>query len=135
MRRVATMTLLLLLASCAPFRAVCLLPSQRPMTVTELFFGRDIAGRGPLTDEEWSDFAGRYITPEFPEGFTVTDGEGDWRNPGTGITIRERTKILIVAAPPSPDLASRISTVREAYSRLYHQTSVGVLTYEACGAF
>jgi hypothetical protein len=124
-----------LLCGCATDRASCPLDSQRPMTVAELFFGRDIPGRGALTDQEWSKFAAQFITPEFPQGFTVTDGEGEWRDPATAATTQERAKIVIVAALPAPDLVSRISIIRNAYSRLYRQTSVGTLTYNACGAF
>jgi len=105
------------------------------MIVAELFFGRDISGREPLTDREWSDFVASVIAGEFPKGFTVTDGDGEWRDPTTGTVIRERTKIFVVAAPRSPDLAVRISRVRDAYIHLYRQTSVGVVTYDACGAF
>ena len=105
------------------------------MTVVELFFGRDIPGRGPLTDSEWAAFAASVIAKEFPDGFTVTDGDGEWRDPATQSVTHERTKILTVALPPSPDLASRVSRVRDAYRRLHRQTSVGVLSYDACGQF
>ncbi|HEX3432146.1 MAG TPA: DUF3574 domain-containing protein [Rhizomicrobium sp.] len=126
---------LLTLTGCAPAASRCLVDSQAPMTVVELFFGRDIPGRAPLSDGEWSDFASTVVAKEFPEGFTVTDGEGEWRDPATHAVIREHTKILIVAAPRSADLAFRISRIRHAYSVAYQQTSVGVLTYDACGEF
>jgi len=105
------------------------------MTVVELFFGRDIPGRAPLTDGEWSQFTTSVIAREFPDGFTVTDGDGEWRAPSSQSVTSERTKILIVSEAKSSDLASRVSRVREAYARAYRQASVGVLTYDACGEF
>lgn len=135
MTRFAVVLLVLALLGCASERESCLLDSQQPMTVLELFFGRDIPGREPLTDREWSEFAASVVAKEFPDGFTVTDGDGEWRDPATKTITRERTKILTVAAPRSPDLASRISRIREAYGHMYRQTSVGVLTYDACGQF
>ena len=105
------------------------------MSVTELFFGRNVPGREPLTDREWSDFAATVIAKEFPDGFTTADGEGSWRDPTTQVSARERTKILLVAAAPTADLSARITRVRDAYSRLYRQTSVGIMTYDACGQF
>lgn len=105
------------------------------MTLVELFFGRDIPGREPLTEREWSDFAASVIAKEFPDGFTVTEGDGEWRDPATQRVTHERSKILIVAAPKSSDLASRVVRVRDTYRRMYRQTSVGVLTYDACGEF
>jgi hypothetical protein len=105
------------------------------MLVAELFFGRDILGRGPLTEAEWSDFATRSITPNFPDGFTVMDGEGQWRNPATGKISREPSRILLVATPRSPDLAARLGRVIDAYKSRFHQQSVGVITRDSCAAF
>ena len=77
------------LAACStaaepPQSYMCLLPAEKRMLVAELFFGRDIAGRAPLSEAEWRDFAAEIITPNFPDGFTVFDAEGQWRNPATG---------------------------------------------------
>lgn len=135
MTRFAAVLMLLAISGCAPNQGRCLLGSQQPMTVVELFFGRDIPGREPLTDREWTDFAATVLSQEFPDGFTVTDGDGEWRDPATQAITRERTKIVTVATPRSTDPATRVSRVRDAYSRMYRQASVGVLTYDACGQF
>jgi hypothetical protein len=66
----------------------CLLPSEQRMLVAELFFGRGISGREPLTDAEWAEFAARTVTPNFPEGFTVFDGEGQWRDTRTDHIVK-----------------------------------------------
>lgn len=135
MTRFAALFLAVALSGCAWNRSTCPLDSQRSMTMVEFFFGRDIPGRAPLTDREWSDFAASVVSREFPDGFTVTDGDGEWRDPSTQAVTRERTKILTAALANSSDLASRVLRVRESYARQYRQTSVGVLTYNACGAF
>ncbi|MGE5270477.1 MAG: DUF3574 domain-containing protein [Thiohalocapsa sp.] len=105
------------------------------MLVAELFFGRSIAGRENLTDAEWSAFAAEIVTPNFPTGFTVFDGDGQWRNPLSGEIARERTKILLIAAPRTPDLAARLSRVIEAYKARFRQQSVGIITRDACADF
>ena len=105
------------------------------MLVAELFFGRGIKGRKPLSDAEWAEFAAQTITPNVPEGFTVFDGEGQWRNPQTGLIARDRTKVLLVAAKREPDLTQRLSAVIEAYKAQFHQQSVGVITRDVCAAF
>ena len=51
------------------------------MLVAELFFGRGVKGRAPVSDAEWAEFAAQTVTPNFPGGFTVFDGEGQWRKP------------------------------------------------------
>jgi len=115
--------------------AQCPLPGQDRYASAELFFGRDIPGRGPLTDSEWDDFAARVITPQFPDGFTVLDGDGQWFDQASGRLVHEKSKILLVAADPDSDLKTRIGSVIAAYRAQFHQQSVGVLTSEACGAF
>lgn len=105
------------------------------MLVAELFFGRDIAGRTPLSEAEWRAFAAEFVTPNFPDGFTAFDAEGQWRNPETGAVSSEPTKVLLVAAPRSSDLAPRLSSVIEAYKARFRQQSVGILTRDSCAAF
>jgi hypothetical protein len=105
------------------------------MLVAELFFARGIKGREPLSDVEWAEFAAQIITANFPDGFTVFDGEGQWRNPQTGRIAGSGTRILLVAAQRTPDLAQRLSAVIEAYKARFGQQSVGVITRDSCAAF
>jgi hypothetical protein len=112
-----------------------MLSEEQRMLVAELFFGRGIKGREPLTDAEWGEFAAQTITPNFPDGFTLFDGEGQWRNPQTGRITGGRTKILLVAAKREPDFARRLSAVIDAYKTKFHQQSVGLITRDSCAAF
>ena len=105
------------------------------MLVAELFFGRNIPGRAPVSEAEWADFVARVITPNFPDGFTVLDGAGQWRDPQSGVIAREPPKILLAAAYPRPDLKDRVAATIEAYRARYPQKSVGLLTRWECGAF
>jgi hypothetical protein len=114
---------------------VCLLPAEQRMLVAELFFGRGMKGRAPVTDGEWAEFAAQTVTPNFPDGFTAFDGDGQWRNPQTGQVVGARTKILIVAAKRTPDLAQRLSAVIDAYKQRFRQQSVGIITRDSCAAF
>jgi hypothetical protein len=113
----------------------CPLPHESQMVVTQLFFGRDIPGRAPLTDAEWSAFASDSIAPNFPDGFTVSDGEGQWLDPKTHKVVHEESKIVVIAARPERDLSHRLETVMDAYRTQFHQESVGVLTTTECGSF
>ena len=105
------------------------------MLVAELFFGRNIRGRQPLTEAEWAEFAAQIITPSFPAGFTVSDGYGQWQNPTTHEIGREPTKILVIAAPRAPDLAQRLSAIIDAYKARFRQQSVGLITRDSCASF
>ena len=105
------------------------------MLVAELFFGRGMKGRAPVSDAEWAEFEAQTVAPNFPDGFTVFDGEGQWRNPQSGQIVSARTKILMVAAERTPDLAQRLSAVIDAYQRRFRQQSVGIITRDSCAAF
>jgi hypothetical protein len=100
-----------------------------------LFFGRDIAGRPPLTDPEWADFSQRVVTPNLPDGFTAFDADGQWMNPATHRIAKERTKVIIVALPDVPAAAPAIAAVSDAYRSQYHQQSVGMTVHPVCGSF
>jgi hypothetical protein len=148
-RQAVLLGLLLALAGCAspeppagsaaveqPSPYVCLLPGEKRMLVAELFFGRNLRGRAPVSEAEWSDFAAQVITRYLPDGFTVHDGAGQWRNPATGRIVRERTKILTVASPlPRPDLKDRLTAITDAYRSRFRVQSVGVITRNACASF
>jgi hypothetical protein len=127
----------LALAGCASFGQSnsCLLPLEKPMVEARLFFGRDIAGRGPVTDAEWAGFAESVLSKEFPDGFTAMDGEGQWRDPQSGHVVREPSKIVLIAAEESPAFASRLRDVMDDYRARFHQQSVGVITRAVCAAF
>ncbi len=140
---VAALAGLLLLAGCVespgPLLPAtptsCLLPAEQRMLVAELFFARGVKGRQPVSDAEWAEFTAQAITPNFPDGFTVFDGEGQWRNPRTGQIAGGRTKIVLVAAKREPDLARRLSAIIDAYKAQFKQQSVGIITRDSCAAF
>ena len=113
----------------------CPLASQKPMAMAELYFGRDVKGRAPVTEAEWSGFVAQTIAPQFPDGFTVEDGHGAWLDRASGHLVHERTKILVVAVAPSADLSRRIGAIVAAYKRQFREESVGIVTFPACGAF
>ena len=115
--------------------ASCPLPSEQRMIEAQLFFGRDVEDRTLVGDAQWSDFTATVIAKAFPDGFTVTDGDGEWRDPKSGKVVHEPSKILLVAAKPSAALTNKLEAVIGAYKTRFHQQSVGVITREVCAAF
>ncbi len=132
-RHVAPLFAMLLLAGCA--QPACTLAGQQRMTFVKLYFGRDVAGQGAVTDAQWSRFAADVIGRAFPDGFTVFDATGQWRNPATGVVGREATKVVEIAAPVSVDVRAGIAAVTDAYKQQFHQLAVGVVSSEVCAAF
>jgi hypothetical protein len=144
MLRAWALVCLFALAACAPHahhhhagaEAACLLPGQKPMTVVELYFGREILGRATgVSDAEWASFAERVLAREFADGFSAFDAEGSWRDPASGRLVRERTKVVRIALPAGADAAPKARGAIDAYKAEFNQTSVGILSAPVCGAF
>lgn len=135
---VPALALAALLAACAPSLdspapSGCAVGA--PASMVQMFFGRNVKDRVPVSDAEWQDFVETVVTPNFPDGFTILDAQGQWRNPQTGRTAGEASKVLVVAAPRGTDIRARIAAVSAAYKQWFAQQSVGVVTGEACAAF
>ena len=123
-------------ADASPARsAACPIAGEHRMSVVHLYFGRSIRGRSPLTDAEWNEFAAEVRTRNFPYGFTAYDGDGQWLNPKTGAVVRERTRIVTVAAQDPRALAAGVVAVSDAYRKRFRQDSVGIVSEDACAAF
>ncbi|VVU50053.1 hypothetical protein BAN20980_02763 [Burkholderia anthina] len=105
------------------------------MLQADLLFGRDIAGRGPVTDEERTAFLADVVTPRFPDGFTVWDTRGQWRDRATGRTIRETGFVVRIVADDTDDTRARLQAIRHAYVERFRQQSVGITIVPACASF
>ena len=93
------------------------------------------AGAGEIVDDTaWATFLQDTVTPRFPDGLTVLDGRGQWRD-STGTIQRERSKLLIILAPPSEEGLRLIEEVSEEYKRRFSQESVLRVVSPACAAF
>lgn len=105
------------------------------MLVTQLFFGSSVKGRGLVTRGEWTAFVRRNIAPRFPDGFTVYEAEGQWLDPVSHSLVREKSKVMIIAAEDTAEVRSKIAEISELYRTAFHQQSVGVITRRECAAF
>ena len=105
------------------------------MRMFTLFFGQSISGRNDLTEQEWRAFLDGTVTANLPNGYTVQDAYGAWMNPMTRQTIKEPTKVIIVAMPDSPDSLAAINRIRNDYQIRFHQQSVGMTASPTCGSF
>lgn len=105
------------------------------MVAFELFFGRSISSRGEVSATAWDHFVRAVITPNLPEGYTVFDATGAWLNPATRHTSTEPTKVVLTALPDTPDSASAVARIRQAYATEFHQQLVGMIVAPVCGDF
>ncbi len=115
--------------------AACAQPHARRMLQADLLFGRDIAGRGPVTDAERAAFLADVVTRRFPDGFTYWDTHGQWRDRATGRIVHEASFVIRIVADDTADTHARLDAIRQAYRERFRQDSVGITLVPACASF
>jgi hypothetical protein len=115
--------------------AFCCSSPLQPMQQIELMFGRNVHGWMDVSNGVWTRFLAREITPRFPDGVTVLDAAGQWRDPASGRLARERSRLVIIVTAAMPSTEGRIAAIVAAYKRQFHQKSVGVVTIDVCAGF
>ena len=130
--RALTLVGMLALAGCAGVGPNACAPGLQRMAQAQLFFGRNIMGRGMVSDDEWRRFLDEEVTPRFPAGFSVADIDGQYRNAGGGI-VRERSKQLLIVGPGGDE--TKLNAIRDAYKRRFNQESVLLVESPVCAVF
>ena len=135
----AALSLTLLTATASDAGAQTATPSchgtQQPKMVAELMFGRDIGDGGGVSESEWQLFVTRELVSRFPDGLTIIDAVGQWRDRDSGRIVHEPSKHVEIVLPGDKDDDARLDAVVDAYKLAFHQHSVGVIVRPACVAF
>ena len=128
----AVLLLALAAGACAQPGAppVCTAP-LKPAVAIDLFFGRDKPGGGEVTDAEWGAFVAEVVTSRFPDGLSVFDSAGQYREP-TGRIVRERSKRLVVIVFDAPAHKAKVIEIVEAYKQRFGQYSVFRVEQPVC---
>jgi hypothetical protein len=100
--------------------APCQAPLE-PWTEIDLYFGRNIAGIGEVTEQQFRDFVREVVTPRFPDGLTLLDALGQFRD-GKRI-VRERTKQLVLLVPEPDEIAGKVKFIVKEYKERFRQQS------------
>ncbi len=106
-------------------------PSPMPSVIfakyyrTELFMGRSKPDGTLVSEPELKTFLAETVTPRFPDGFTVINAFGQFRD-RSGKMIAEPSVVLIFLYPDGSKKISRtkIEEIRAAYSIRFQQESV-----------
>ena len=131
----AALGVLLLLAGCAAAPEPCPVGAS-PATIAEAYFGQNVKTRAPVTEAEWARFMADTVTPAFPDGLTVLDGTGQWRN-AAGQISREDSKVLLLVLPGQDKAAAaaRLAPVTAAWKARFAQDSVLTVFRQGCAGF
>jgi len=108
---------------------------QKPQQVVDLLFGRKIGGRIGVTEAQWAKFVDREITPRFPDGLTVFNAYGQWRDAEHNRIVREPSKIVTIVLPGKPEDGEHLNAIVDAYKARFKQQSVGMILRPACVSF
>ena len=84
-----------------------------------------------MTDAEWGAFVTEVVTSRFPDGLSVFDSSGQYREP-TGRIVRERSKRLVVIVFDAPAHKAKVIEIVEAYKQRFGQYSVFRVEQPVC---
>jgi hypothetical protein len=135
LRLVAGLVLVLALAGGADAQLLDCLGGQRPTQVAELMFGRNIGRRLGVSEAEWGRFVDREIISRFPNGLTVLNAGGQWRDEATKKIVREPSKLVQIVLPGQVEDIARLNEIVAAYKRRFKQQSVIMIVRPACVSF
>ncbi|HEY6704742.1 MAG TPA: DUF3574 domain-containing protein, partial [Xanthobacteraceae bacterium] len=108
LRVAAGLVLVLALAGGADAQLLGCLGGQRPSQVAELMFGRNIGGRLGVNEADWNRFVDREITSRFPNGLTMFNAAGQWRDEATNKIVREPSKLVQIVLPGQVEDIARL---------------------------
>jgi hypothetical protein len=135
MRNLLLAALISIVAAQASAQTITCTANHTAMMQAELLFGRNIGGRLGVTEKAWARFLADEITPRFPDGLTVYDAAGQYRENPAAKIVRERSKIVMILAEAGDAAMARIDEIVEAYKKRFRQKSVGVVIKPACVSF
>lgn len=103
--------------------------------VAELLFGRNIGDRPGVSEADFRRYVEEELTPRFPDGLTIVDAEGQYRDRARGVSVREQSKLVLIAFHDSPHEYRKLEAAAEAYKRRFRQQAVGIIVKRACVSF
>ena len=124
----------ILMSACSGARSLSCPEGTERWVEYRLFMGRGGPDGEVVDDEAWDVFLEEEVTPRFPDGLTVVDGEGQWRG-ADGLIKQERSKVLVILAPPEGDAKARLDEISREHKQRFSQEAVLQTVDEACVAF
>ena len=84
---------------------------------------------GEVTEAQWERFCNEYVTPVFPDGYTTMQAVGHWKSKERSTSVREKSRIIVVAAPA--DAQGKIRELAKWYRQQFKQECVLIITSDA----
>jgi hypothetical protein len=103
------------------------------VVVERVYFGMQYA-TGTVGEAEWRAFVERVVTPRFPDGLTIYEASGQWRD-AQGKIVHEPTRVVEIMHAEGAVPTRAIAEIAAAYKREYGQESVLVVRQRADACF
>jgi hypothetical protein len=130
----AAFAIVVMTSGCAPLPVHCA-PPFHMMASAEMIFGRNIGDRPGVSELAFAEFVAQEITPRFPDGLTVVDGNGQWRDHVHGSNVRERAKVVLMTFADDAQKRTDLIAIANSYKRKFAQQSVLTQVRNACVSF
>ncbi len=132
-RAFAPLLALLLVTACAARPTAPCAEGQQAGVLDTLYFGT-ARPQGVVTPADWQHFVQEQIAPRLPQGYTVLDAQGQWRNTD-GSVAHEASHVLqwVHADDAASDEALR--QIADRYKSQFQQEAVLHLHSAACYSF
>jgi len=101
--------------------------------VAELAFGRNIGQTLGVSEADFARFLDEVVSPRFPDGYSVVDGQGRWLY--KGVVYNEPNKHLNLILPGRPDDQRKLAEIAAAYEDRFRQDAVLSMIAPACISF
>jgi hypothetical protein len=103
-----------------------------PQVRTTLYFGL-ARPKGSVSELEWQVFLKDEVTTRFPNGLTVWEAAGQWRQQD-GVIGHERSKVLLLVHADTADARASVQAVIAKYRQSFEQESVLWESARVCAA-
>lgn len=112
-------------------------PAQAQWIRTELYFSvGPLEGKeGVVSPARWREFLDQEVTSRFPDGFSVLDAYGQWRDHGAKEPERLATKVIVILHENTAKHDADIEAIRLAFKRITGDLSVLRLSQPAVVSF
>jgi hypothetical protein len=118
------------LNGCATTAPPC--PSGAHAAVMDLLYFGTGRPRGPdVTPREWIAFVHDQIAPRFPQGFSLLEAQGQWRN-ADGSVAHEQTHVLQLVHADDAATAQAVRDIAADYKKRFDQEAVLQVGTPAC---
>ena len=98
--------------------------SETEWRETKLFMGLSRSGGAAVSRREWDQFVTDHFVAGFPNGFTIVETTGYWRDENTEATVYENGKQIIILHEATRDNETMINAIAEKYRSRFDQQSV-----------